>query len=76
MYENAMTICTRSNSMQVCQYNRCSIAPLQHYFFIDLCLSGDINTFMFPSSGAEANEAALRMARLMTGRSKIFARHV
>lgn len=39
-------------------------------------LSGDINTFMFPSSGAEANEAALRMARLMTGRSKIFARHV
>jgi 4-aminobutyrate aminotransferase-like enzyme len=43
-----------------------------------MCAShaGDINTFMYPSSGAEANEAAIRMARLMTGRSKIFTRCV
>lgn len=40
------------------------------------CVPGDINTFMYPSSGAEANEAAIRMARLMTGRSKIFTRCV
>ena len=36
---------------------------------------GDINTFMFPSSGAEANEAAMRIARLRTGRTKIFAKY-
>lgn len=36
---------------------------------------GDINTFMFPSSGAEANELAIRMARLKTGRHKILSRH-
>ena len=28
---------------------------------------GDINSFVFPSSGAEANEAALRIARIYTG---------
>eukprot|EP00050_Salpingoeca_kvevrii_P008338 m.302350 g.302350 ORF g.302350 m.302350 type:complete len:513 (-) comp15146_c0_seq1:69-1607(-) len=36
---------------------------------------GDLNTFMFPSSGAEANEIAIRMARLMTGRNKVFSRY-
>merc|ERR1719478_89359 len=36
---------------------------------------GEINTFMFPSSGAEANEAAIRFARLYTGRSKTLARY-
>lgn len=40
----------------------------------DIC-PGDINTFMFPSSGAEANEIALRMSRLMTGRHKIMTRY-
>jgi taurine--2-oxoglutarate transaminase len=40
----------------------------------DIC-PGDINTFMFPSSGAEANEGAIRMARRFTGRSKIMSRH-
>lgn len=36
---------------------------------------GDINAFMFPSSGAEANEAAMRIARLYTGRHKILCRY-
>eukprot|EP00053_Salpingoeca_punica_P016989 m.162436 g.162436 ORF g.162436 m.162436 type:complete len:525 (+) comp17087_c1_seq1:37-1611(+) len=40
----------------------------------DIC-PGDINTFMFPSSGAEANEIALRMARLYTGRHKVMTRY-
>lgn len=33
---------------------------------------GDINGFVFPCSGAEANEAAIRMARRFTGKTKIF----
>ncbi|TVQ95029.1 MAG: aminotransferase class III-fold pyridoxal phosphate-dependent enzyme [Deltaproteobacteria bacterium] len=36
---------------------------------------GDINTFFFVLSGAEANNNAVRMARLYTGRSKILARY-
>eukprot|EP00051_Salpingoeca_urceolata_P003854 m.61127 g.61127 ORF g.61127 m.61127 type:complete len:556 (-) comp13183_c0_seq2:222-1889(-) len=32
---------------------------------------GDLNTFLFPSTGAEANETAVRIARLMTGRHKV-----
>ncbi len=38
----------------------------------DIC-PGDLNTFMFPSTGAEANETAVRMARVMTGRHKVGA---
>lgn len=34
-------------------------------------LPGTLNNFLFPSSGSEANEAAIRMARRFTGRSKI-----
>ena len=34
-------------------------------------LPGDINGFLFPSGGSEANEAAIRIARRFTGRSKI-----
>jgi 4-aminobutyrate aminotransferase-like enzyme len=33
---------------------------------------GDLNGFLFPSSGGEANDAAIRMARLYTGKQKIF----
>eukprot|EP00493_Phyllostaurus_siculus_P024988 UN25331 len=33
---------------------------------------GDINSFVFPCGGGEANEAAIRMARRFTGRHKIF----
>lgn len=33
---------------------------------------GDLNGFLFPSSGGEANDCAIRMARLYTGKSKIF----
>lgn len=36
---------------------------------------GDINTFFFTLSGAEANENAIRAARLYTGRHKILSRY-
>jgi taurine---2-oxoglutarate transaminase len=36
---------------------------------------GDLNTFFFTLGGAEANENALRLARLFTGRQKVIARH-
>ena len=35
---------------------------------------GDLNTFFFTLGGAEANENALRMARMVTGRQKVLAR--
>jgi taurine--2-oxoglutarate transaminase len=36
---------------------------------------GDINTFFFTLGGAEANENAIRAAKLYTGRQKIIARY-
>ena len=36
---------------------------------------GDINSFLFPSSGAEANEGAIRIARKFTGKHKILSRY-
>jgi taurine---2-oxoglutarate transaminase len=36
---------------------------------------GHINSFFFTLGGAEANENAIRMARLMTGRQKILTRY-
>mmetsp|Transcript_3918 Transcript_3918/g.5611 ORF Transcript_3918/g.5611 Transcript_3918/m.5611 type:complete len:519 (+) Transcript_3918:196-1752(+) len=36
---------------------------------------GDLNGFLFASGGAEANEAAIRMARRYTGRYKILSRY-
>ncbi len=36
---------------------------------------GDIETFFFTSGGADANEHAIRVARLATGRPKILARY-
>jgi len=36
---------------------------------------GDLNGFFFTSGGAEANEAAVRMARIKTGRYKILSRY-
>ena len=33
---------------------------------------GDIDTFFFTNGGAEANENAIRIARLFTGRHKIW----
>ncbi len=36
---------------------------------------GDIDTFFFTNGGAEANENAIRIARLVTGRHKILARY-
>jgi taurine--2-oxoglutarate transaminase len=38
-------------------------------------LPGDINTFFFTLGGAEANENALRAARLYTGRHKVLSRY-
>jgi taurine---2-oxoglutarate transaminase len=36
---------------------------------------GDLNGFFFASGGSEANEAAIRIARRMTGRTKIMSRY-
>ncbi|RPJ69822.1 MAG: aminotransferase class III-fold pyridoxal phosphate-dependent enzyme [Acidobacteria bacterium] len=36
---------------------------------------GDIDTFFFTNGGAEANENAVRIARVVTGRHKILARY-
>ncbi|MBW2528922.1 MAG: aminotransferase class III-fold pyridoxal phosphate-dependent enzyme [Deltaproteobacteria bacterium] len=36
---------------------------------------GDINKFFFTNGGAEANEAAIKIARLYTGRHKIISRY-
>ncbi|HEY7527322.1 MAG TPA: aminotransferase class III-fold pyridoxal phosphate-dependent enzyme [Candidatus Limnocylindria bacterium] len=36
---------------------------------------GDLKTFFFTLGGAEANENALRMARMVTGRQKVIARY-
>jgi taurine--2-oxoglutarate transaminase len=36
---------------------------------------GELNTFFFTLGGAEANENALRMARMVTGRQKVIARY-
>jgi len=36
---------------------------------------GDIDTFFFTNGGAEANENAIRIARLVTGRHKILVRY-
>src|SRR5438132_7451248 len=36
---------------------------------------GDLDTFFFTNGGAEANENAIRIARLVTGRHKIIARY-
>jgi len=36
---------------------------------------GDITGFLFPSSGSEANECAIRMARRFTGRHKILTQY-
>ena len=38
-------------------------------------LPGDLNTFFFTNAGAEANENAIRAARLFTGRQKILSRY-
>jgi taurine--2-oxoglutarate transaminase len=38
-------------------------------------LPGDLNTFFFTIGGAEANENAIKFARLYTGRHKILARY-
>jgi taurine--2-oxoglutarate transaminase len=36
---------------------------------------GDINTFFFTNGGAESNEAAIKTARMFTGRQKILSRY-
>eukprot|EP01083_Nonionella_stella_P221033 790165_1 len=48
-------------------------ARLSH-LLSEIC-PGDINAFLFPSSGSEANEAAIRIARKYTGKKKIMSRY-
>lgn len=36
---------------------------------------GDINGFLFPSGGSEANEAAIRIARLYSGKQKVLTQY-
>jgi len=36
-------------------------------------MPGDLNHFIYPSSGAEANEAIVRIARVVTGREKVMS---
>lgn len=38
-------------------------------------LPGDLGGFLFPSGGSEANEAAIRVARRFTGRSKVISHY-
>mmetsp|Transcript_36320 Transcript_36320/g.104363 ORF Transcript_36320/g.104363 Transcript_36320/m.104363 type:complete len:493 (-) Transcript_36320:177-1655(-) len=38
-------------------------------------LPGDLSGFLFPSGGSEANEAAIRIARRFTGRSKVITHY-
>jgi len=45
---------------------RCRLARLMAEI-----MPGDLNGFLFPSGGAEANEAAVRIARRYTGRTKV-----
>ena len=41
---------------------------------LDAVLPGDLHRYFFTTSGTEANEAALKVARLVTGRSQVIAR--
>src|SRR5579871_1962709 len=41
---------------------------------LDAVMPGDLRRYFFSTSGTEANEAALKMARLATGRRKVLAR--
>src|SRR6185295_7089011 len=38
-------------------------------------MPGDIDVFFFTNGGAEANEAAFKIARAVTGRQKVLARY-
>lgn len=49
---------------------RCRLASLLSQIFPD-----PLNSFIFYNSGAEANEAAIRLARHYTGRNKVLSRH-
>lgn len=58
-------------------WGEASLVPIRSQLsrlLADMC-PGDINKFIYTSSGAEANEAAIRAARLYTGRRKILARY-
>ncbi|CAJ1451409.1 unnamed protein product [Effrenium voratum] len=58
-------------------YGGLGLAPVRAklaQLMAEIC-PGDINGFLFPSGGGEANEAAIRIARLFTGRQKIFTQY-
>jgi len=52
----------------------CEVRARLSSLLAEVC-PGDINGFLFPSSGGEANEAAIRMARRYTGRPKIISHY-
>eukprot|EP00667_Euglena_gracilis_P012460 EG_transcript_12805 len=56
-------------------YPGVGIAPIRAELSMLLAdmFPGDLNTFSFPSSGAEAIELALRTARVFTGRMKVLS---
>jgi taurine--2-oxoglutarate transaminase len=58
----------RAKLSKVCQW---SFVVVDHIKLLADITPGDLNTFVFPSGGTEANETAIRMARLMTKRQKV-----
>jgi adenosylmethionine-8-amino-7-oxononanoate aminotransferase len=58
-------------------YGGMGICPVRSRLSKLMCeiTPGDINGFLFPSGGAEANEAAIRIARRYTGRQKILTQY-
>ena len=52
----------------------CPIRARLASLMAELC-PADINGFLFPSGGNEANEAAIRMARRYTGKHKVLSRY-
>jgi taurine--2-oxoglutarate transaminase len=52
----------------------CEVRARLSSLLAEVC-PGDINGFLFPSGGGEANEAAIRMARRYTGRQKIVSHY-
>jgi len=52
----------------------CPIKAKLSALLADMC-PGDLKHFFYTTGGAEANESAIRMARLFTGKKKVLARY-
>ena len=66
--EQADRLCTIAPS--VANDKRSELARL-----VAECMPGDLNRTFFTNGGAEANENAIKLARMVTGRHKIIARY-